>query len=78
MHPPMGSTTQVAFYNTAPSLLADSHAIIAALLAVKPKPRNGCFTAPTERLACAAGMSPAQVIHILHRESAFCFTLEPL
>ncbi|KAK9799769.1 hypothetical protein WJX73_003215 [Symbiochloris irregularis] len=61
MHSPMGTTTQVAFYNTTPSLLADKHNIIRALLTVKPKPRNGCYTVPTERLACAAGVSPAQV-----------------
>ena len=66
MHSPMGTATQVAFYNTTPSALADKHGIVHALLSIKPKPRNGCYTVPTEQLACAAGMSPSQVRPALH------------
>lgn len=61
LHPHMGSAVQVAFYNAPPEQLAEAHPVIGALLRVKCRPSNGCYTVPTERLSQAAGMSPSEV-----------------
>jgi hypothetical protein len=59
--PTTGVSVSVSFYNTAAHKLAAEHAIIRALLQVRPQQRKGCYTAATVDLMNAASMPAALV-----------------